>query len=388
MNKPIRILQMIGSLNIGGSQTVVLNIYKAINKDMIQFDFIIDKPEEIGIASAVESLGANVYVLPTFKGTNYLKVRNAWNQFFDAHPDYKVLHSHVRSYASLFFPIAKSHGVKTIIHSHSTSNGKGCSAMLKRILQYPLRYQADYFLSCSDEAGEWLFGRKVVASERYHLLQNSIDLGLYCFDANKRKSVREELGVGNKTVYIHVGRLHAAKNHTFLLQMFAELLKENDNAVLLIVGDGELRDDIEKTIAQLGIDNSVHMLGMRNDIPDLLRAADCFVFPSIWEGLPVTVIEAQAAGLPCVISANVTENVFISPLAHKVPIDQGIETWISCLKNLDMERQDVSEYIRNAGFDVNETADWISRLYLSLYRGEDFVDGKALLMPGGDENNT
>lgn len=374
MNKPIRVLQMIGSLNIGGSQTVVLNLYKAINKDLIQFDFIIDKPNERELVPVVEELGATVYTLPTFRGTNYLEVRNAWDHFFRLHPDYKVLHSHVRSYASLYFPIAKRYGVKTIIHSHSTSNGKGSSAIFKAFLQYPLRYQADYFLSCSDEAGEWLYGRRVVSSGRYHLLQNSINLEQYYPDAQKRILVRKELGVEDKIVYIHVGRFHASKNHVFLLQVFAELIKENKNVELLIVGDGELRDEIKKEIIQLGLDRYVHMLGMRNDIPDLLRAADCFVFPSIWEGLPVTVIEAQAAGLPCVISANVTDKVFISPLAHKVPIDQGIQKWISCLGSLSMDRQDVSENIRAAGFDVNETAKWITRLYFSLYKGEEFLD--------------
>ncbi len=372
MDKPIRILQMIGGLNVGGSQTVVLNTYKAIDRKKIQFDFIIDKPAENKLIPIVEDLGAAVYKLPAFNGTNIIEVCNAWDHFFCLHPEYKVMHSHIRSYASLFIPIAKRHGVKTVIHSHSTSNGPGCSGVLKSILQYPLRYQADFFLSCSDEAGEWLFGRKIVSSKRYHCLQNSIDPGLYCPDAYKRTTVRKKMDIDDKFVFIHVGRLHAAKNHNFLLRVFAEIRKEKENAVLLLVGDGELRDKIRKDITHLKLNQSVFMLGIRDDVPDLLRAADCFLFPSIWEGLPVTVIEAQAAGLPCVISANISDNAFITPLAHKVPIDQGVQKWITCLKNMNMERQDVSKQIRDAGFDVHETADWISRFYLSLYRGEEF----------------
>ena len=367
MTRPIRVLQMIGSLNIGGSQAAVLSLYKAINRDLLQFDFIIDKPDETELAPIIKSLGGKVYSLPSFKGTNIIEIKRAWNSFFEEHPEYHVLHSHVRSYASLYFPVAKKHGVKTIIHSHSTSNGSGISALAKKILQYPLRFQADYYIACSKEAGEWLFGKRITKnSKKYHMLQNAIDISKYECDVQRRQELRKMLGVEGKTVFIHVGRLHPSKNHSFLIDVFSEIAKQNNDATLFLVGDGELKRQIEQKIHEKRLDDKIVMLGARNDVPELLMAADCFLFPSLWEGLPVTVVEAQASGLPCLVSDHVTNDVFVSDIAHKVPVDQGIDKWVDCINTIDMQRKDVRKQIKSAGFDIHETSNWITNLYLSM----------------------
>jgi glycosyltransferase involved in cell wall biosynthesis len=366
MNKPVRVLQMIGSLNHGGSQAVVINLYKAIDREQIQFDFILDKENETDLVPLVESLGAKVYIFPSFRGTNIHEIKKVWNDFFDEHKEYTILHSHVRSYASIYLPIAHRHGLKIIIHSHSTSNGRGISSVIKAIMQYPLRYQADYYLACSEESGEWLFGEKVVKSSNFHVLQNAIDLDLYKFRDDVRAQVRESLGLVGKHVYIHVGRLHPAKNHDFLIDVFSKVKDRDKDSSLLIVGGGELHDEIVQKINQLGLKDEVLMLGARNDVPDLFQAADCFLFPSNWEGLPVTVVEAQAAGMPCLISSNITDEVVVSPLVIKLPIDQGIETWVEHIFKVSMKRRDVSEDIRKAGFDIKTTARWIMDLYLSM----------------------
>lgn len=367
MLKPIRILHMIGSLEIGGSQAMVLNLYKSIDRNKVQFDFIIDHPEQRALVSEVKELGAIVYKMPTFTGKNIVEVCKAWSSFFKLHPEYKILHSHVRSYASIYLPIAHKYNIKTIIHSHSTSNGSGISAYIKAIMQYPLRFQADYYFGCSKEAGEWLFGKKVVASNKYHMLQNSIDLEKYKINRVIREKYRLELGLDNRRTFIHVGRFHPAKNHIFLLDMFAEWLKKNQDDILLIIGDGDLRLSIERKIKLLKIVDSVKMLGIRKDVPNLLQAADCFLFPSKWEGLPVTIVEAQAAGLPSLISANVTNDVFISQLAIKLPIDNGIKCWIEKMSELDYRRVDVTDDIKRAGFDIVSTVEWLTDSYMKLY---------------------
>lgn len=361
----IRILHAIGSLEIGGSQSMIVNLYRAIDKTKIQFDFVVHREEYEFYQPIVEALGAKVYTLPTFKGYNIQKVRKAWDRFFCDHPEYKVLHSHVRSYASLYLPIAKKHGLKTIIHSHSTSNGSGLSSVMKMALQYPLRYQADYFFGCSREAGEWLFGKSIVNSDKYKMLQNAINTDTYRFNQLARNECRRELNLGTKKVYIHVGRLHEAKNHMFLLEVFAKIWTKCKDSVLLIVGDGDLKGQIQQKIKELGVESSVQMLGARSDVPNLLQAADCFLFPSKWEGLPVTVVEAQAAGLPCYISETVTKDVKVSELAHYLPIDDPV-LWVEAVDDADLSRKDVTEDIIRAGFDVKTTAQQMENFYMEL----------------------
>ena len=162
MEKPVKVLEMIAALNYGGSQAMIVNLVRAMDRDKVQCDFIVDHPEYMGMKDIVESLGCKIYVMPTFHGTNVKEIKDAWGAFFVEHPEYQILHSHSRSYASIYLPIASKHGLKTIIHSHNTSNGKGFTAFVKDLLQKPLRRKADYFIGCSKEAGEWLFGEKVV----------------------------------------------------------------------------------------------------------------------------------------------------------------------------------------------------------------------------------
>ena len=360
----IRVLQMIGSLNIGGSQAMIMNIYRKINKRKVQFDFIVDHGTELYYADEIKKLGGKIFIFPTFKGSNILNVVQYWNKFFREHPEYKVLHSHVRSYATIYLPIAKKYGVKTIIHSHSTSNGKGLSSIVKLIMQYPLRYQADYLFSCSKEAGEWLFGKKAIKSNRYYMIRNAIDSKIYCRDDRIRKKYRQQLGISDdESLYIHVGRLHEAKNHVFLLNVFRAVLNKEKKSKLILVGNGDLYKFIKSEIQKLKISENVIMLGARNDVAELLISADYFLFPSKWEGLPVTVVEAQAAGLPCYVSNNITRDVNVSKLVRNISIDDGIEPWVKEIIKHDMHYEDVSNEIIESGFDIGSSVRWITNFY-------------------------
>ena len=348
---------------------MMINLHQAINREQIQFDYVITREDDEARTQVpiVESLGGRVFVLPNFNGRNIGEVKSAWSKFFREHPEYRILHSHVRSYASIYIPIAHKYGVKAIIHSHSTSNGTGISALVKKVLQYPLRFQADYFIACSKEAGEWLFGKRITKNtKKYHMLQNAIDISKYECDVQRRKELRKMLGVEGKTVFIHVGRLHPSKNHSFLIDVFSDIVKQDNGATLLLVGDGELKGQIEQKIHEKGLDDKIALLGARNDVPELLMASDCFLFPSLWEGLPVTVVEAQASGLPCLVSDHITNDVFVSELAIKLPIDNGHEVWSQTIRTLPLDRRDVKDDIRKAGFDISVTAEWITQLYYGL----------------------
>lgn len=368
MKKPIRILQMIGSLNVGGSQSMIINIYKAIDREIIQFDFVIDHAGYLHYKEMLENMGAKIYVMPSFMGYNFLEIKRAWDTFFTEHPEYRVLHTHVRSYASIFLPIAKKHGVKTIIHSHSTSNGRGMIAIYKYILQYPLRYQADYYFGCSKESGCWLFGRKIVNKDNFLVIKNGIDVNKYIPNESVRTKVRDEFGFADSDiVYGHVGRFHESKNYPFLLKVFCEISKRKSNSKLVLVGDGELKKDIIQEAKDLDISEKIIFTGIRDDIASILQGFDCFLFPSKWEGLPVTLVEAQAAGLPCIVSDKITREVNLTDSIIYLPIDSGVDEWVNEALCLTGKRMDNASKIRKKGFDIAESAKMLEKLYYSIY---------------------
>lgn len=363
---PMRILHMIGSLNIGGSQTMIINLYNEIDRSKIQFDFIIDCSDEVALVPIVEALGAKVYVMPTFKGTNVMKVRNAWNLFFTQHPEYKILHSHVRSYASLYLPIAKKHGVKTIIHSHNISNGYGIKAVVKNIIQYPLRYQADYLFACSDKAGAWLFGKASLKHKNYMKIPNAIDSQRFSYNEEKRIKMRKELNIEDKFVVGNVGRLTRQKNHLFLLDIFAIIRSKEQNSCLLLVGDGDYYDLIEKKCKQLEIQDNVIILRNKSNVEDYYMAMDVFVFPSLWEGLGIVAIEAQTTGLPCIVSDMVPDEVDIgSELIDVVSLSDNAEKWADVIiAQKGKLRKNQIESTKKAGFDVKDSAYQLQQFYL------------------------
>ena len=366
----IRILHVLGGLNRGGAESMVMNLYRKVNREQIQFDFIVHTMEHQDYTDEILALGGKIFSFPRFVGYNVKEMKNTWNSFFKDHPEYKILHSHVRSYASLYIPIAKKHGLKTIIHSHSTSNGSGLSSVVKRIMQSSLKRKADYLFACSEESGRWLFGNKALTKSNYKMIPNAVDTKNFAFNTETRAQMRKTLGIEDDTVvYGHVGRLHPAKNHTFLLDVFKDVLAKKSNALLLLVGDGELRSEIEAKIKALDIQDSVMMLGSRGDVPELLQAIDVFVFPSRWEGLPVTVVEAQAAGLPCFISDTITRDVNTSCLVKYLPIDKGTAVWVNELTSTDLSRKDVIEEIKKAGFDIEESTKNLSDFYMEQYNG-------------------
>ena len=363
----IRILQMIGSLNVGGSQTMIMNIYRNIDRTKMQFDFVLDHPDETYFAEDIKALGGRIFTMPVFKGTNAGEIKRDWNNFFYTHPEYHVLHSHVRSYASLYLPVAAKHGVKTIIHSHSTSNGSGITAKMKDMLQLPLRDQADILMACSSEAGKWLFGEEACRSNKYIFLPNAVDLRRFSMHEDARKKYRRDMGLEDKLVIGHVGRFLNAKNHSFLLDVFAKVHEKKPDSVLLLIGDGgsEKQHVIDKA-CELGIAESVLLSGNRSDVPELMSTMDVFVFPSLWEGMPATVIEAQAAGLPCLISDTITTDVDISPLVKRLPLDDAGIWAEEVLK--ERGRQDVSEDIIRSGFEIHSSVDLLTGLYTRLDR--------------------
>ena len=366
MSEPIRILHMIGSLNVGGSQAMIINLHKEIDKSKVQFDYVIDHPDHLHYESIVRELGGNIFTLPAFNGLNFFEVRKAWKSFFKDHPEYKVLHSHVRSYASLYLPIAKNAGLKTIIHSHNTSSGKGLKAVVKFCLQRGLRKNVDYYFACSDVAGKWLFGEKITKQSNYHVLNNAIDVEKYAYSELSRRKIRDEFNLKDEFVVGHVGRFHPQKNHSFLVDVFAEIHKKNPDSVLMFVGTGDLMDSVKEKVAELKLDDSVIFTGSRADVNELLSAFDVFVFPSLFEGLPVTLVEAQAAGLPCFASDTITKEVDFNKEINYISLSKESAYWANEIVNCKRNRLKLTKAIRDAGYDIKYTVKQLISFYQKL----------------------
>lgn len=366
MNGPVRVLQVMGSLNRGGAESMIMNLYRVIDQEKIQFDFITHGGKEGAFSKEIIERGGLIYCCPRYKGSNHIKYIKWWNNFFEEHKEYAILHSHVRSTASLYIPIAKKQGLKTIVHSHSTSNGSGITAITKKMLQFPLRNKADYFLGCSKEASIWLFGERIVNSSRYHMLQNAIDTSIYYnLTEDEKKECREELGLlDTDKVLIHVGRFHESKNHSFLIDIFTSYLSSHQNTKLVLVGDGVLRKEIENKCLNNGVYRNVIFTGVRDDVPRILQIADVFIFPSNWEGLPVSVVEAQAAGLPTLISDHVTRDVELTDLCSYLPINKGVTAWVEAIEKaiLSSKKSEIKK-IKESGFDIYQSACWLTDFY-------------------------
>lgn len=366
MQEPIRIVHNIASLHLGGSQAFVMNMYRNIDRSKVQFDFVVTPETKEGFYDEITNLGGKIFSCPRYKGTNHIQYNKWWDDFFNEHPEYKVIHGHVRSTASIYLKIAKRHGLVTIAHSHSTSNGNGISAIVKRIMQLPIRKQADYLFACSDKAGKWLYGEKAITQQNYYMIPNGVDLKRFEFDVNKRNQMRMTLGIKKDMIILgHIGRLSTPKNHKFLLNVFNKYHKINSNSKLLLVGDGELFDCIKEHIDKLNISDAVIMTGSKQNTEDYYQVMDIFVFPSLWEGLPVSVVEAQANGLQCLISDVITHDVDLTDLIQYLPLDE--ELWLGAIveahkkKRMGLTNENIQ---RLQPFDALTVANKLQEFYL------------------------
>lgn len=369
MTEPIRVLHVFGKLNRAGAETMIMNLYRNINRSKIQFDFIVHTEEKCDYDEEIRYLGGKIHRVPRYLGKNHLTYKKVWNKFFKAHPEYKIIHGHVRSTASIYLKIAKRYGLATIAHSHNTSSGTGFLAIVKNTLQYPIRYIADYFFACSENAGIWLFGKKTCEKNNFYILNNAIDTQKFIYNSDVSLKKREEFLIVDKLVIGHIGRFHTQKNHEFLIDIFKELHDRNKNSVLMLVGDGELRKSVEKKVSDLGLTDSVIFTGVRSDIPELLQMMDVFVFPSLYEGLGIVTIEAQAAGVQCIVADTVPDEVFITDLIKKVSLRKSAKAWADIiLQCQNYKKRNTIKEIKSAGFDIKDTANKIEAFYQKVYK--------------------
>lgn len=368
MEGPIRILHVLGRLDRGGAETMIMNLYRNIDRSKIQFDFIIHTNDKCDYHDEIYKLGGKIYSVPGYYGKNHFVYKKAWQDFFNNHPKYKIVHGHMRSTASIYLQVAKKHGLITIAHSHSTaSRGNIIQRFVKNIIQFPIRFSADYLFACSKEAGEWLFGKSATKKMNYFVIKNAIDLQLYVFNEDVRNEIRTRIGVENESNFVvgHVGSFTFPKNHKFLLRVFKEILKENPSAILLLVGDGELRSEIEKEIEGFGLEDKVILTGTVSNVYEYMHAMDVFVFPSIFEGLGLALIEAQAAGLPCVVSDAIPNEAILSECVTCLSLTNQLHDWAKSIlsaKKID-DKNCQNKSIAYQGYDIKDEVKRLVEIY-------------------------
>nr|WP_321302571.1 glycosyltransferase family 1 protein [uncultured Trichococcus sp.] len=361
--KPIRVLHVLNGLGSGGAESFIMNVYRNIDRSKVQFDFLIRSNDDNVLLGEVESLGGNVYITPKFPRhifKNYKEVAN----FFKDHPEYHIVHLHANALMYLKpIDVAKKNGVRCrIIHSHNTQTAD--NFLYNYIHKWNKKYiskKATDFFACSNLAGTWMF------ENEYKLINNAIDVGKFAFDICSRNRIRKEFDIENKFVIGNVGRFTYQKNHDFLIDIFNAIHKINKNAILMLVGVGELIEDIKLKINLLGLQNSVIFAGVRKDIPDVLCAMDVFVFPSHFEGLGITLIEAQASGLHSLTSADVVPSeAKVTELLEYIPLDTSCEEWAKAVLKYQNGyiRGNTYDQIKSAGYDIGELAKKLEDYYL------------------------
>lgn len=354
-------------MNRGGAETLIMNLYRNIDRSKVQFDFLTCK--EGVFDNEIVKMGGKVHRIPYISDVGHFKYVKELNNFFITNYQYKIVHSHMDKMTGLVLREAKKAGIPIrISHSHNTSSEGGIASKVYKWYagNFILRNTTNFF-ACSNYAAKWLFKKK---SHSTKILKNGIECDKFVFSQRVREEVRRELKLDTNTFVLgHVGRFAHQKNHGFLIETFAEFHKINQDSVLILVGDGPLRLDIKKQVENLNLQDKVKFVGIRSDIQRLLQSFDVFVFPSLHEGLPVSLIEAQGSGLPCIISDNISQEVDIgSNLIEFIALsDKGL--WIEKIKGISAKhvgRKNITSTLAKQGYDIRETAANIEHFYLSI----------------------
>lgn len=364
--EPIRVLQIMGIVNNGGVEAVIMNYYKHIDKSKVQFDFVVHRGANPEYLATVRSMGATVYEITPYT-SNILKFTYEIYRIIKGN-NYQIVHSNMNSLSGFSLLAAYIAGAKVrILHNHTTDNAaEGLRTTLKRILRPFAKVFANTYWACSNLAAEWMYGKEAVKQGKVTVINNAVDLEKFAFNPGKRGELRKQLDLEGKFVIGHVGRFMKQKNHDFLIDVFAEVAERNKEAVLLLIGDGKLRDAVWHNVARLGLQDKVKLLGVRNDVPDLYNVMDVFVLPSFYEGLPVVGVEAQMAALPCFFSTEVTAEARLVDSTKYIALAAGAEAWADAICDITGKHRELGRGIEQ--YDIRVQAKRLEKMYEDMVK--------------------
>ncbi len=377
MKEAIRVLHVLGGTGLGGAESRIMDLYRQMNRDEIQFDFLVHssavhRAGDDGSArepqfydEEIQKMGGHIYVLPKFKVYNYFAYRKAVKAFFSAHHEFRVVQGHMTSTASIYLPIAKRAGIPiTVAHSRNAGVEKGLKGLATKFFRRNLYRKTDFCFACSEIAGIDVFGKDWVDKGNVKIIYNAIDAAKFAYQPDKSAEMKRRLQVEDKFVLGHVGRFNAQKNHPYLIEIFAAICKQREDAVLFLLGDGPDKEKIEQQCEALGIRDKVFFEGNQKQPENYYQAFDVFLLPSFYEGLPGVLVEAQAAGLRCFVSDTVTKEAQATGLVTYLSIEQPAKEWAKAILTADYERKNTYEEVAANGFDVKNQADSYRNFYL------------------------
>lgn len=369
--KPVRILYVNGGpMNRGGIESYMMNYYRNIDKSKIQIDFISIGLERAAYDDEIESLGGKIYYVPK-KSKNYLQYKAAIKNILEQN-EYKIVHTHMDAMGTTVLKEAKKLKIPIrIAHSHNTKH------LTKNIIKLAIneyarkninKYATNMF-ACSELAGRWLFGNKAYESGSVEIVKNAIDINKFKYNYIKREEMRKKLNLSNEDLVIgHIGRFDHQKNHSFLLEIFKKVSQKDSKIKLILLGDGKLRNEIEGKINNLNISDKVIILGNVNNPYDYYNVFDLFILPSLFEGLPVVGIEAQANGLPCLFSDTITKELSINENVEFIPLSNKEEWCEKVLKHITGTRNNNQSFIIQSGYDIVSESRILEKKYISLFK--------------------
>lgn len=371
MNEPIRILMVFTILNRGGAETMVMNYYRHIDRSKVQFDFIVHREERGAFDDEIEALGGKIYRMMPLHPLTFGKYKKQIAEFFDEHPEYKIIHGHCSESGYFIYKEAHKRGVPMIIaHAHSTKAIFDIKWFFRTYFKHAMRKYITHTFTCGNESAKWLVGNKLSANAI--LQRNAIDTSKYIYSNDKAHIIRKLFNISeNDFVVGHVGSFWKIKNHSFLIDIFNNLKEKHNKSKLILIGEGELKNDIIRKVNELNLQNDVLFLGTRNDVPDLLNVFNIFVFPSLGEGLSVAMLEAQCAGLRCVVSDTIPREVEKTDLISFLPLNKKADYWADEILKSHGKRYDRTGYhsiIAKAGYDIKENAEWLQNYYLKQWQ--------------------
>ncbi|MBR1391662.1 MAG: glycosyltransferase family 1 protein [Lachnospiraceae bacterium] len=365
----IRVLQVLEGINENsGVSSVVMNYYDHMETEKIMFDFMIHSDIREDTRREIEKRGSKIYRMPSLSGKNIPRYIKALNRFWEEHRgEYQIVHGHLPNAAVFYLGIAGKYGCPVrILHSH---NSRGADGTVKRIRNYILNRwgvrTANTYFACSKLAAEYLFGKR--KAEKAHIIYNAIELKKFAYNPQIRQELRRKYHVEDKVVIGHVGRFQEQKNHTFIIELAQNLAKKQEY-VFVLLGDGPLRKNIEQSIERCDLQDQVKILGVVKNPQDYYQMMDIFILPSLYEGLPVVGVEAQAAGLSCILSDRITEEVLVAENIHRLSIADAA-AWAEKIREMTDDRVANMQRLEEAGFSIEREALRLEQLYQNIVEG-------------------
>lgn len=376
MDYPIKVLVLDTVMDRGGAETMMMNYLRNMDRSKVQLDFMVNREYKADYEDEIKELGGKIYRMCPMYPQNFGKYKRQIREFLKEHPEYQIIHSNLEERSYFALKEAKKLNIPVrISHSHNAPKGFDLKSIVRYYFRARLKPQVTHMFTCGLEAGDWLYGKE--NRDKFIMQNNAIDAKAYEYNEEIEKKMRKEFDLEGKFVIGHVGRFFPQKNHSFLIDIFNEVHKKDKDAILMLVGGGELKEEIENKVKSLGLENYVRFTGVRSDVNNIMQCFNVFILPSLFEGLPVTMVEAQAAGLKCIISDKVPKQCDITGNVQIIPLEKSPEKWAEeILKYKDnYKKESMYEKIVKAKFDIKENALWMQNFYINALKEKGVLYG-------------